>query len=156
MIIIGNRSGVCGQCRVQIYIRKANSVYNAMSTPEWHQNNGFPEFDNSFHCVREVICYIYFEKCCFLSDVTCLLRRFQQKWKPICLNESGLANKRDCGGAFSLGQFDIMSSSNNSHFFSRMPSSFLTGFWMTTFWITCESHTTNGFLITLKITISTG
>lgn len=61
----------------------------------------------------------------------------------------------DCVGAFSLGQFDIISSSNNSHFCSRRPSWFLTGFWMTILWITCESRITNGFLITFKITIST-
>lgn len=153
MIIIWNRSGVCGQCRVQIYIRKANSVYNAISTLEWHQNNGFPEFDNSFQCLRSYLLHLFWRELLF-SGITCLLRIFQQKWKPICLNESRLANKR-CGGAFSLGQFDIISSSNNSHFFSRIPSSFLTGFWMTSLWITCESHNTNGFLITLKITIST-
>lgn len=61
MIIIWNRSRVCGQCRVQIYIRKAYSVYNSISTPEWHQNNGFPEFSNSFRCVR-----IFFS--CFFHD----------------------------------------------------------------------------------------
>lgn len=86
------------------------------------------------------------------SGFTYLIRKIQQKWKPICLNDSSLG---DCGGAFSLGQVDVISSSNNSHFFSRRPSSFLTGFWMTTWWITCQSHTTNGFLITWKITIFT-
>lgn len=39
--------------------------------------------------------------------------------KPVCANDSDLAQTGDCGGAFSLVQFDIISPSNNSHFSSR-------------------------------------
>ncbi len=58
-------------------------------------------------------------------------------------------------GTFSEGQSCIISSSNNRHFFNAHSS--LPGFskrvWITTFRITWESRFSNGFLITLKITI---
>lgn len=82
-----------------------------------------------------------------------LLNGEMTKTKPIFPNDSDLALRQEIVGELSLGQFDVISSSNNI-FFSRSPSWSLTGFWMTTLWITCESRYANGFLITSKITVS--